>query len=833
MAAATAVQEQQQEMQKKVVEPRQPFTVADFGEEDEEDEYGLEEANLFEEELLRREEREELLDPIAQMKSWQKDAFAGLDAIVKETVEVLVVGVESSAQKTRQQEAARRNTNVALFAKGRSPMEEDRLSVTRVQFVSCDECSKQWPLPSELVVDPVKAAHGCQMCARELVPTTCTHHSANWRARCDDCHLAWKAEAEDWAMAEVVLPGVLRPVTVCSDCLVQQDVLTQPRLRSELIERQIPTIREEMFVAGEYAFGNKELRTLRLHREKMRRGQLSKPRLQKPRGGWRPNQRKILEPETPSEMKAVLAERFQGVIESLSPDYLQVRVAVLKIWIMFALEVCQETPFRMFWPDTQGDDELFLLFVSYLSLRYVTYACVRTAMMHVIEFHMSWLHVHPPTAGFPRTAWFLKKLKLAMAKERPEGRKRRPGLPGVLVNKIMQKIWDCMLSTKSSSMRKLYVNIGAALSFAFEQAMRVGNVCPGTKFDASKHLSRTTIAAVLVPREELRAKGSVVVQPPVSKTTYSSEEARERTNRARLFDCKSEMHYAFARWGPMLAEMDPLLAGEDPSSTPAFRMGGCDSPALAYTQALRVLKLMAMEVIPDWAEFDYGGHSLRIGRLNDFLSLVTESGDRLADDEQINAWSMHTTTKGRAPYGHAQVQKELRLVRAAETAEYVRLEVVQKFPEDRSVPRPSVYVQPEQTEASRELKSFVEEAKPLLQPEELQMQNETKWTAVTSEMQALVAETSAVIVPRVQSANGGAKREAQSVGAVVAIKRRRKWDFNLNKYTWETSAPVVETSNTRCTICGGQSNLFGLPSDGVRRWCAPCGKARGGTRYCR
>ena len=55
-------------------------------------------------------------------------------------------------------------------------------------------------------------------------------------------------------------------------------------------------------------------------------------------------------------------------------------------------------------------------FVTYLSIRYTNFACVKAAFGHVIEFHFSFLRVSPPPLGFPRTRWFMQKLKLAMAK---------------------------------------------------------------------------------------------------------------------------------------------------------------------------------------------------------------------------------------------------------------------------------------------------------------------------------------------------------------------------------------------------------------------------------
>ena len=45
----------------------------------------------------------------------------------------------------------------------------------------------------------------------------------------------------------------------------------------------------------------------------------------------------------------------------------------------------------------------------------------------------------------------------------------------------------------------MYVNIGAAIAFTFEKALRAGETCPGEAFDPKDHLSRQTIGAVLQP----------------------------------------------------------------------------------------------------------------------------------------------------------------------------------------------------------------------------------------------------------------------------------------------------------------------------------------------
>ena len=49
---------------------------------------------------------------------------------------------------------------------------------------------------------------------------------------------------------------------------------------------------------------------------------------------------------------------------------------------------------------------------------------------------------------------------------------------------------------------------------------------------------------------------------------------------------------------------------------PAFRLGGGGSGVLSASQMTAILATVAAEVVPNWEDFDYGGHSLlvRIGR---------------------------------------------------------------------------------------------------------------------------------------------------------------------------------------------------------------------------
>ena len=65
------------------------------------------------------------------------------------------------------------------------------------------------------------------------------------------------------------------------------------------------------------------------------------------------------------------------------------------------------------------------------------------------------------------------------------------------------------------------------------------------------------------------------------------------------------------------------------------------------------------------------------------VAAKNSAGERLADEEQINGWSMHTTSAGRQGYDRPSVEKDLRLMRAAESSQYTPVETVQVFPQHR------------------------------------------------------------------------------------------------------------------------------------------------------
>lgn len=88
---------------------------------------------------------------------------------------------------------------------------------------------------------------------------------------------------------------------------------------------------------------------------------------------------------------------------------------------------------------------------------------------------------------------------------------------------------------------------------------------------------------------------------------------------------------------------------------------------------------------PDWSAFDYGMHSLRIGRENDL---------RAADirPELINDITSHTSMRGRQAYSRADVAELVHASRQADAAVARPVEKAVAFGQDRSAPRDAIYV---------------------------------------------------------------------------------------------------------------------------------------------
>ena len=101
-----------------------------------------------------------------------------------------------------------------------------------------------------------------------------------------------------------------------------------------------------------------------------------------------------------------------------------------------------------------------------------------------------------------------------MAKENPEGRRLRPGLIREYVEQILDRIWQTILAIqRDTTTRRIYVNIGATISLAWEKAVRLGELCRGEEWDSHIHLSRMTIRAAL-DAGTIRRSECILIQPP-------------------------------------------------------------------------------------------------------------------------------------------------------------------------------------------------------------------------------------------------------------------------------------------------------------------------------
>ena len=145
-------------------------------------------------------------------------------------------------------------------------------------------------------------------------------------------------------------------------------------------------------------------------------------------------------------------------------------------------------------------------------------------------------------------------------------------------------------------------------------------MCRGKHFDPKLHWSRETIKGMCEVQDRIskagEAVGSVLVHPPLRKTSRSrSDAAREKANLPIVFRAQSTSEIAFCNWAPLLSKYDPCDENAT-HLTPAFRLGGRGSLALSTGQVTTVLATVTAEVVPNWEDFDYGGHSLRIGREN-------------------------------------------------------------------------------------------------------------------------------------------------------------------------------------------------------------------------
>ena len=459
---------------------------------------------------------------------------------------------------------------------------------------------------------------------------------------------------------------------------------------SKLEQRRYVEKRFSLFTITSLAFRpdgytKRDSRETLVSMENYRKGKVCFRNLNKKQSGWTEHQLALLDVHTPAQYRQLVRLRKQQIFKSLSDGYLAVRVAVLRNWQQILMEAEGQDPWRQHWPESRDDDRIMTDFLVVMSMRYTTWTAVNACKMHVVEFHRAFLGVCPPP--FPMADWMLAKLKRAMAQEKPEGRRMRPGLDDKSVSAICGAIRERLeMCVHSKEQRALYVNMGAAIGVTFEQALRMGETCPGDHFDPQHYWSRQSILAA-IQSEEAKEKYGVsvfILQPMKRKTSASSEVARERCNLPFVFDAVSTSAYALARWGPLLEHHDPCAAAER-RSAPAFRKGGAGSQALSSADMSAVLKEVGKGVLANWKDFHYGLHSLRIGREN-----AMRATD--ADPELLNLMLTHTTTAGRAPYSRVEVTERLNLHRAAAGVVVQPVETLVQFQSDRSANDSPVYM---------------------------------------------------------------------------------------------------------------------------------------------
>ena len=105
---------------------------------------------------------------------------------------------------------------------------------------------------------------------------------------------------------------------------------------------------------------------------------------------------------------------------------------------------------------------------------------------------------------------------------------------------------------------------------------------------------------------------AIVIQPPVKKTTFTSEVSRQKTSAPLVFDTRSDKFFSFCRWAPPSNEID-LVSQSEWHHIPAFRLGGPNSSALSRENVRAAIHRVAQGAIPNWEQFDYGNESLHIG----------------------------------------------------------------------------------------------------------------------------------------------------------------------------------------------------------------------------
>jgi hypothetical protein len=415
-----------------------------------------------------------------------------------------------------------------------------------------------------------------------------------------------------------------------------------------------------------------------------RRDKVEFTNLNRPRTGYRPLQLLLLDISTKEECDQAIQSRRIQICTTLSDGYMRQRVSALRTWQHTCIECKGESPWRLHWPQDRGDDELMTAHVTLLSMRYTDFGPIEASKMHVIEFHAGFLKVTPPP--FPLAEWTLSKIKRTIAHENPEGRKVRPGLLMAHVQAICADLWQLANDPQVPLMeRKFCANCGSAIAATYSPALRTGESCPGTAWNSYEYWSRETIGGML-HAENLAAVESegVIIQAMKRKTVHMSAVARQKANQPIIYDAKASHSAAFAKWGPLLQRIDPCKESES-SETPAFREGGKYSLALSTDTLREVLRAAAQRCnIENWNDFDYGAHSLRIGREN-----ALRAAD--IDASVINDITSHTTTAGRQPYSRLQITELVQASRKADQAVVVVVETAVTFGSDRGAKREHAY----------------------------------------------------------------------------------------------------------------------------------------------
>ena len=391
--------------------------------------------------------------------------------------------------------------------------------------------------------------------------------------------------------------------------------------------------------------------------EHYRRDRVRVTGMQRRDGVYSANQQSLLDVTDRSSYFAAIDNRRRQVVESLASKYLDNRVSVVRLWIAHCVQGYGTSPWRTHWPAGDTEDDMMATFVTMLSLRYTTFGSVSRGVTHVRDFHRAYLNVCPPE--MPQTAWLLTKIRPALAKENPLGRRIRPGLGRVQVSAILRHLWAVIESMQPSPQQKLYVNIGGLVSMAYERAYRVGELARGTEFDPAFHLHRQDMQPLLSPTRSSAGLLIAAMRAPARKTSASSPAAAEINSRPVIFDCDSAAPYAFHIWAARIEALDQSPTDEhDRATTPMFRDSTGES--LAYPVVLATLKHLAAAALDDADQWNLGCHSLRIGRHNDWRGAG-------ASETLLCNLMVHTSTSTNSLYNRNDVNEMIDLDRRTES----------------------------------------------------------------------------------------------------------------------------------------------------------------------